>query len=81
MEHTSEEPDCDEVVSVDGTTYFIPVCDMFQKPWVDQKFSNFEAAIHFYEEYAGMVGFDIRHNTIKKDRGMQNYYEIHYVQP
>ena len=46
----------------------IPECPLASKPYVDQRFTDFEQGFKFYKEYGRLCGFDVRRSTEKSDR-------------
>nr|GLL22007.1 E3 ubiquitin-protein ligase RNF14 isoform X3 [Ipomoea trifida] len=43
-------------------------CDESIKPFLGQRFSTLDEGVRYYKEYAAFVGFDVRSNTMKKNR-------------
>ena len=46
-------------VTPNGSTVWIPHCDLNKKPIVGMTFKNLEKALDFYTNYAEICGFDI----------------------
>lgn len=59
---------CRVEISPGSTKYWCPVLDDGSKPVEGQLFETLGGGVDFYQKYATMVGFDIRHSTVKKDR-------------
>ncbi|XP_019158185.1 PREDICTED: protein FAR1-RELATED SEQUENCE 5-like [Ipomoea nil] len=55
-------------VSPDGTKYWNPSCDEAIRHFEGQVFPSLGHGIAFYRHYASVVGFDIRHSSVRKDR-------------
>ncbi|XP_019163461.1 PREDICTED: protein FAR1-RELATED SEQUENCE 5-like [Ipomoea nil] len=55
-------------VSPGGTHTWIPECDASLNPFEGQKFDTMEDGITFYMTYAGIVGFDVRHSSDKRNK-------------
>lgn len=62
----SKTSNCEEIVSLGEIKYWKPTCNASIKPHVGQQFIDFEAAGHFYDEYAAIIGFDTRRGTSKR---------------
>ncbi|XP_019188974.1 PREDICTED: protein FAR1-RELATED SEQUENCE 5-like [Ipomoea nil] len=58
-------------VSPGGTHTWIPECDASLNPFEGQKFDTMENGITFYTTYAGIVGFDVRRSSDKRNKYSQ----------
>ncbi|XP_031099057.1 protein FAR1-RELATED SEQUENCE 6-like [Ipomoea triloba] len=68
MENDKGEFECEMETSLDGTKQWLPKASPEETPYVGQQFKTAEEGILFYQAYAKAVGFDVRHNTMRKTR-------------
>ncbi|XP_019179244.1 PREDICTED: protein FAR1-RELATED SEQUENCE 1-like [Ipomoea nil] len=54
-------------VSPDRTKFWNPSCDEAIRPFEGQVFPSLGHVIAFYRQYASVVGFDVRRNSVRKD--------------
>ncbi|CAO2840883.1 unnamed protein product [Amaranthus hypochondriacus] len=57
-------------VTPNGSTVWIPHCDLDKKPIVGMTFENLDKALDFYTKYAEICGFDICSSTTYKNKGI-----------
>nr|GMD89356.1 protein FAR1-RELATED SEQUENCE 5-like [Ipomoea batatas]GMD93790.1 protein FAR1-RELATED SEQUENCE 5-like [Ipomoea batatas]GME20098.1 protein FAR1-RELATED SEQUENCE 5-like [Ipomoea batatas] len=60
--------DCENEDHEIGEYECIPDCVESIKPYMGQRFQTLDEGVRYYKEYAAFVGFDVRANTIKKNR-------------
>nr|GLL31111.1 protein FAR1-RELATED SEQUENCE 5-like [Ipomoea trifida] len=66
--HRVEETKCEMKISPDGTKQWMRTANPKETPFVGQQFPTVDEGILFYQAYAKAAGFDIRHNTMRKNR-------------
>lgn len=55
-------------ISLGSTRYWWPACEDGSKPVTGLCFEMLDGGMDFYLKYVALVGFDVRHSTVKKDR-------------